>query len=151
MRIRDWSSDVCSSDLRHFHHGLPRSAADGRTAGADLPDHQAVSGEHGAGGHQPGPVLREQRPHELRDRRSLFAAFSEDCAEPFEFIQRDGFRQLPGSRVPQPEHDPALSVVLATYRQRAGDGSWISKSAVYSADRKSVVEGKWGSVSVDSG
>ena len=45
-----------------FITAYPGAPADRRTAGADLPDHQAVPHRDGEGDHQPGAVLRPQRP-----------------------------------------------------------------------------------------
>src|SRR3546814_18371032 len=42
MRISDWSSDVCSSDLEQALHRLPRLGADVAQASAALADHDRL-------------------------------------------------------------------------------------------------------------
>src|SRR3546814_20161662 len=78
MRISDWSSDVCSSDLHHEQgeeraeqHAADDDPADllaafGAGAGGDGERHRAE--HHGAGGHQDRPQPERRR---LDHRRAL--------------------------------------------------------------------------------
>src|SRR3546814_5205798 len=60
MRISDWSSDVCSSDLDHLIHAQPEGAH------GDAGQHAQKQGRD-AGGDQPAPV--ERKASDERDRR----------------------------------------------------------------------------------
>src|SRR3546814_9057396 len=64
MLISDWSSDVCSSDLRLPHDGLDPRAGVGHVArvlaGHDLLRLQRGHAEHGGRGHERGQVGRAE-------------------------------------------------------------------------------------------
>src|SRR3546814_11831319 len=75
MRISDWSSDVCSSDLERQHHAtaalqcLLRLQCDEQCRGRALRRHQAAPGlplRAPAATGRPGPVGRLTRPEERR-------------------------------------------------------------------------------------
>src|SRR3546814_18047473 len=79
MRISDWSSDVCSSDLAAPGHGdgAPDLDREHRADGVrDLPDEEpelhlraaeAVAARHGA----PAPERGDHDPQRQRDRKSV--------------------------------------------------------------------------------
>src|SRR3546814_16650604 len=111
MRISDWSSDVCSSDLdRHRHPRRRRSAA--RSAGVASP--------------------RGCR----RDRRRRYRAAA----------QHRGGGIVIADTATRPAGDPSLA-------RRLTAGALLAPVALVGGvqDRKSVVEGKSVSVSVDLG
>src|SRR3546814_19810776 len=60
MRISDWSSDVCSSDLARAHrrHGTPGPV--------DRPGRRLSRAAHGAGAERGQALLRTQRSEERR-------------------------------------------------------------------------------------
>src|SRR3546814_16618011 len=70
MRISDWSSDVCSSDLRLAEHRrLGLDAADAPAEHAEAVDHRrvAVGADAGVGIGDGLAVRILARPHRLRD------------------------------------------------------------------------------------
>src|SRR3546814_6385741 len=89
MRISDWSSDVCSSDLHAGHH-----RGDGHVRGGDARTAEAVEGDAAGGdvvagvegGHAPevaalGADLHARAPHHVvEDRKSTRLNSSHYCA-----------------------------------------------------------------------
>src|SRR3546814_10856112 len=78
MRISDWSSDVCSSDLGDRARPLPR----GRRGPPRLPRDRREGHPHQREGR--GPPLRDggrrlQRPHPPRDVRSEERRVGKEC------------------------------------------------------------------------
>src|SRR3546814_1925517 len=80
MRISDWSSDVCSSDLELLHPDPPRLVAHPLGAGEDVAHgievvgvrHLGIAGEEGVGAEQDGGigVVGEHRHDAIVQRRS---------------------------------------------------------------------------------
>src|SRR3546814_15759486 len=116
MRISDWSSDVCSSDLPHLEELVEVLAEDGEELGPLEQRHLGVLGQR----QDPGV---EVEPGELAVQVARWLGA--------------GDRICNGSIVPVPWSGTAGRRVTAVRPQ--GDGG----------DRKSVVEGKRGSVGVD--
>src|SRR3546814_2689308 len=70
MRISDWSSDVCSSDLPHARDrrspaGLGEQEIAGRPPGHGVPEGPTGAAE-GTGDHGAAPIADRQDPEEVR-------------------------------------------------------------------------------------
>src|SRR3546814_7500890 len=85
MRISDWSSDVCSSDLvqEHHVHRRPGRVARHRPGGGRGADRRAVQDQAGAAGAErrgaaPGPRLGHGAPV-APDRRSEERRVGKEC------------------------------------------------------------------------
>src|SRR3546814_12484821 len=84
MRISDWSSDVCSSDLAAMGHAMPQAAE-------PVPDQQPMSGmDHAAMGHGTMPPADEspaQQPMSGTDHVAMGHAMPQAWADDDTFYE----------------------------------------------------------------